>query len=453
MRRISIVANNEDIAHCIVTALPENTCCCQLLSPTEVEFKPISENSGPLDMLIIDLASTNSLSGRFFTHLNCKYPEITIIMIVPAERFNATEAWKAYGVDEIVLWPEDAAQTREMTERIRAQFANRDQLQLLQERLRREMNCNQITVRSRPMREIMHQLPQFSACTSTILISGETGTGKELLARAIHYLGPRAGQPFITVDCGAIPDSLVENELFGHVRGAYTDASSPAKGLIQEADGGTLFLDEIEALPMRLQAKFLRFLQERQFKPLGQSKYISVNVRVLAATNINLASAVAQKNFREDLYYRLNVVPLFIPPLRERRTDIPVLVRSFLQKYGEDQQAPRQIPDETLQVWMEYDWPGNVRELENKVQQWLVHPTSNNNNEAWAFSSPTHKTLRPFAKARQEAITRFERDYLDELLSQTHGNISAAARLAKTDRKHIRALLKKNGIVAHYFRK
>jgi DNA-binding NtrC family response regulator len=389
---------------------------------------------------------------HFFSHFNYNHPDTTVIVIAPASTRRIAETLATLGVEEIVTLPVNEEQKGRLIDRILLRLSHYDCLRAIQERLHHDMSLNQIVVHSKPMREIIQQLPKLAARAATVLITGETGTGKELFARAIHYLGPHADKPFVTVDCGAMPDHLVENELFGHARGAYTDAGSPSKGLIQEADGGTLFLDEVETLPLNVQAKFLRVLQERQYKPLGQSKYVSVNLRVLAATNIDLARAVIEKKFREDLYYRLNVVPLFIPPLRERKSDIPALVRFFLQRHGRDRQTSLRVPDEILRRWMEYEWPGNVRELENKVQQWLTVSATDDLHETAAFSTVERRTICTLAEARQDALAQFERAYLQNLLSHTKGNISAAARLAGTDRKNLRKLNKKYGIDASRFR-
>jgi DNA-binding NtrC family response regulator len=451
MCQISIIANTENFARDLAKALPENV-DCRIFSLSEAEQQSPRGDFFPSDLLIVDFESTDQPVKRFLANLSYIHPETTIVVIAPAENPRVAEALSPFDVDEIITRPNTEEQRYPMFERILQCISHVDCLQRVQEKLRQEMNLSQIVARSKPMRKMMQHLPQLANCTATVLITGETGSGKELFARAIHYLSPRAGQPFITVDCGTMPDHLVENELFGHVRGAYTDANSASKGLIQEADGGTLFLDEVEALPLGVQTKFLRFLQERQYKPLGQSKYVSVNIRVVAASNTDLARAVAEKKFREDLYYRLNVVPLFIPPLRERKADIPALARFFVQRHNRDHQAPMQIPAATLRSWMEYDWPGNVRELENKVQQWLAMTATNSQPEAFSLADSVGKPIRTLAEARRETLTQFERAYLQNLLTHTKGNISAAARLAGTDRKHLRGLLKKHGIIANFYR-
>ncbi len=448
------VASRDNLANPINHALSERA-DCQALAMSEVELWSNSRQLPPSgrmqpNLLIVDLQSTDQAAGRLVGRLSHDNPEAAIIAIVPAENPLLVDELLSFGVDEILIRPVEENQIRRTIEGILQRMAAFDRLLGLQEKLRKEMGRCRIIAKSKPMQAIMQRLPQLANSTATVLITGETGTGKELIVRAIHYLSSRSGLPFITVDCGAMPDHLVENELFGHARGAYTDASSSSKGLIQEADGGTLFLDEVETLPLGVQAKFLRFLQERQYKPLGQSKYVSVDVRIMAATNVDLAQAVAKKIFREDLYYRLNVIPLFIPPLRERKADIPALAHAFLQRHAGDQHAA--IPNEILRRWMNYDWPGNVRELENEVQQWLTGAPTDNPAEATSFAVTAHKPLDTLAEARKKALTACDRTYLQNLLSHTKGNISAAARLAGIHRKSLSTLLKKYGIQAFRFR-
>jgi len=219
----------------------------------------------------------------------------------------------------------------------------------------------------------VRKIPLVAQYKANILISGETGTGKEVCARAIHYLSPRAQKPFVPVNCGAIPVELVENELFGHERGAFTDASAVQHGLIREAEGGTLFLDEIDCLPLLAQVKLLRFLQERQYRSLGSTKTQQADVRVIAATNIDLEEAVRTGKLRRDLYYRLNTIPLMLPPLRQRREDIPLLARYFLVKYAAEFNTPvAEFSADAIQKLVLYEWPGNVRELEHIVERTVI---------------------------------------------------------------------------------
>jgi DNA-binding NtrC family response regulator len=219
------------------------------------------------------------------------------------------------------------------------------------------------------MKKIYQLVGLVAQKTSTILIEGETGTGKELIARAIHYNGPRKDQPLVSVNCGAIPSNLLEDELFGHVKGAFTNAHQHRIGRFEEANHGTLFLDEVSSMPMDLQVKLLRVLQEREFQRVGSTTTIKVDVRIVAATNGDLLSAVEKGEFRSDLFYRLNVIPIRIPPLRQRRDDVPLLVTHFAKKFCAEQELrPKRVSHDAIKYLMAYEWPGNVRELENAVE-------------------------------------------------------------------------------------
>lgn len=222
---------------------------------------------------------------------------------------------------------------------------------------------------SSAMQQIHELIEKAARSDSTVLVEGESGTGKELVARAIHNCSPRSSDPFVPVDCGAIPASIIESELFGHVAGAYTDARSDSPGLLRSAGRGSVFLDEIGELPTEVQAKLLRALQQREVRPVGSTSTSPFRARILAATNLDLGQAVERGRFRRDLFYRLHVVPIFVPPLRERREDIPVLVEHFLRQYGDVAGRPMGIVPDALRHLMRYDWPGNVRELENIIQR------------------------------------------------------------------------------------
>ena len=229
--------------------------------------------------------------------------------------------------------------------------------------------------KSRPMRSLFDVLEMVAATTSTILITGETGTGKELVARAIHHNSSRRKHRFVALNCGAVPETLLEAELFGHVRGAFTGAVNTRQGRLEQADKGTFFLDEVGTMAASLQAKLLRAVQEREFERLGDSQPVRVDVRVIAATNSDLAQMVRDGNFREDLYYRLNVIPIHLPPLRERREDVPLLIQSFLQKIGRNLVPPRTdvvVSQDAMRRMMAFDWPGNIRQLENVVERALA---------------------------------------------------------------------------------
>ena len=242
----------------------------------------------------------------------------------------------------------------------------------LRQQLKGKYRIENIIGQSDSMQEVFESVHRVAPSRANVLLRGESGTGKELIAKAIHYMSPRSKGPFVKFNCASIPEGLLESELFGHEKGAFTGAISMRKGRFELADGGTIFLDEIGDLPITLQPKILRVLQEKEFERVGGEKTMKVNLRLIAATSRNLEELVSREKFREDLYYRLNVVPVYLPPLRERRVDIPVLVEHFLKKYNEENNRSVKITPEVLGVFMDYDWPGNVRELENTIERLVV---------------------------------------------------------------------------------
>ncbi len=308
---------------------------------------------------------------------------------------------------------------------------------------------------SRAFMEVVSKIPQLARCDAGIFITGETGVGKEVCARAIHETGPRSRRLFQAVNCGAIPVELVENELFGHDRGAYTHAAVAQEGLVQAADGGTLFLDEIDSLPLLAQVKLLRFLQEKEYKPLGSGKTRRADVQVIAASNINIEKAVSEGRFRQDLYYRLNVIPITMPSLRERREDIPLLAIHFLTQYATRFDKPiTGFSSLALQKLMAREWPGNVRELENVVARSVafcenevicpddIQPTTN----------AAQSSKRSLREMKAEAVEQFERTHLQSLLITFRGNVTRAAEAARENRRSFTRLLSKYGIKAGDFR-
>jgi two-component system response regulator GlrR len=310
---------------------------------------------------------------------------------------------------------------------------------------------SEIISRSSRMAEILAEAHMVAQSDASVMLRGESGTGKELMAQAIHRASSRAAQPFIAVNCGAIPEALLESELFGHIKGAFADAVTNHKGLFQAAEGGTLLLDEIGDMPLALQVKLLRVLQERVVRPLGSSQSIAVNVRVISATHRDLDAAMAEGQFRTDLYYRLNVVTLTLPPLAERREDIALLANHFLVKlasrYGKRLSS---FAPEALKALTTAAWPGNVRQLHNAVEQVCALATTPLIPLALvqrALRVPSVQLLT-LADARQ----RFERDYLVGLLKLTDGNVADAARLADRNRTEFYRLMQKHGLTPGHFK-
>ena len=308
-----------------------------------------------------------------------------------------------------------------------------------------------IVSRSSRMTELLNEARLVARSDASVLLRGESGSGKELLARAIHRASPRASRPFVAVNCGAIPEALLESELFGHVKGSFTGALANHRGLFQAADGGTLLLDEIGDMPLPLQVKLLRVLQDRSVRPVGASQSIPIDVRILSATHRDLDAAMAQGQFREDLYYRLNVVTLSLPTLAERREDIPLLANHFLAKlavkYGKRLNG---FAPDALKALAMAQWPGNVRQLHNVVEQvsaLATTPLIPLSLVQRALRVPGVEVL-PFAQARQ----RFEREYLVGLLKLSDGNVADAARLADRNRTEFYRLLQKHGLTPGQFR-
>jgi two-component system, NtrC family, response regulator GlrR len=316
--------------------------------------------------------------------------------------------------------------------------------------LKETLGLKQFVGESPALVEQLRKIPRMAACEACVLISGETGTGKELCARAIHYLSPRATGPFVPLNCGAIPVDLVENELFGHEAGAYTGAHAAQGGVIREADGGTLFLDEVDSLPLSAQVKLLRFLQEKEYRPLGAPRSRRADVRVIAALNGDLARLLAAGRLRQDLFYRLNVLPLCLPALRQRKEDIPLLAGHFLAKCAARAHAPlRNIAPAALRKLALYDWPGNVRELENVIERAVVLSPDGviqSREIDLPLAAEPGSELESFSELKAKLISDFEQDFLRTLLTRYQGNIAQAARAAQKNRRAFFELMRKHRI-------
>ncbi len=312
----------------------------------------------------------------------------------------------------------------------------------------RSLLYKEIVAESSQMKKILETAKKIAPFDTTVLITGESGTGKEMIANFIHNNSLRKDKPFVAINCGAIPSDLLESELFGYKKGAFTGANTDKKGLIEEAEGGTLFLDEIGDLPIDLQVKLLRVLQEKEIKPVGSNKSKKINVRFITATNRDLKKMVEEGKFREDLYYRINVIPIHIPPLRERKEDIIPLARFFIKRFCSKYGIPqKKLSDNVKNKLLRYEFKGNVRELENIIERAVLTTEGEqiedipiNVSKRYNFSSD----LKPFKKAKEE----FEKNYLETLLTYTRRNISKASKVAGITRAQIYRMIKKYGIEA-----
>ena len=319
------------------------------------------------------------------------------------------------------------------------------------ESLREQIGLKQVIGESGVFLKELQRVPRFARCDATVLISGESGTGKEIFARAIHYLSPRASRPFVPVNCGALPEHLVESEIFGHKRGAFTGAMMDQAGLIQEAEGGTLFLDEIDGLTSQAQMKLLRFLQDGEYRPVGSQQIAHANIRIVAAANADFTQLLREGKFREDLFYRLNVLALVLPPLRERRGDIVLLADHILTSQAAVANTPpKKLSLGALNRLLGHSWPGNVRELENLLTRAIVL-CDGDTIEILDLNLPDDgiaEENQSFRTTKSRVICRFEHDFLETTLRAHHGNITKAARAVKKNRRAFWELLRKHGLLA-----
>jgi DNA-binding NtrC family response regulator len=367
-------------------------------------------------------------------------PPCATLAIVPGEDDALIDA-----VDDFVVARGDVA--CELRRRAARLLGGASEVERIALKLADEAALAQLVGSAPKFLEVLRLITLYAPSETPVLILGETGTGKELCARALHHLGPRRHHPFVAVDCSALPDHLFENEVFGHARGAYTDAGSDQKGLIALAAQGTLFLDEIDTLSPPAQGKLLRFLQERTYKPLGGEKFLRADVNVIAATNGDLDGAIRIGRFRADLFYRINVLQIRMPPLRERRDDIALLARTFLAAAAERCGRRRVFSAAALRKLASYDWPGNVRELSNLVQRAAVLADGETVLPGHIIfpsaAAGPEECSGTFRAARGRMIETFERSYVQELLSRHNGNVTHAAREAGQERRAFGKLAKK----------
>ena len=319
--------------------------------------------------------------------------------------------------------------------------------------MQKQAKFEEMLGQSEEMRRVFRTIDKAAAYATTVLVTGESGTGKELVARALHQRSPRKDGPFVAVNCGAIPEALLESELFGHKRGAFTDASSDKAGLFEEADGGTLFLDEIGELPQKLQVKLLRVLQEGTIRRVGETKDRKVDVRVVTATARELETEVEEQRFREDLFYRLNVLPITVPPLRERKSDIPVLVEHFLAKHNARlHTSVKAVSPTAMKVLLTYPWPGNVRELENLMERAMVLAETDTIDEPdlpERLRAPTDPVMMALGSGELsiKKTARFiEETLIRRALDKTGGNRTAAAKILEISHRALLYKLKDYGI-------
>jgi DNA-binding NtrC family response regulator len=413
-----------------------------------------------VDLLLLDIKMPE-MDGMELLALLKESPEPpTVIMMTAYGVIDlAVEAIRKGAYDFITKPLEDTRlllTLQKAMEYHRLLHENRD----LQRRVREKEPFKDMVGVSPAIRNLFETIRTVAGTDVTVLITGESGTGKELVARAIHRQSARAEKNFVPVNCPALPEHILETELFGYVKGAFTDAKQDKEGLFQEAEGGTLFLDEIGDLPINLQTKLLRVLQEREIKPLGSPKHLKVDVRVLASTNRDLKEKMAKGEFREDLFYRLNVIALHLPALRERPEDIPLLTAHFLEKYaGEYHKPGLQLRADLAEELSRLQWPGNVRELENTIRRAVIlcrgpviTPSCLGTEIEEKCTVPPALHDLPYREAKQKIMNAFNRDYLSALLTRHQGNVTHAAGQCGLERQAFQQLLRKYGLKSEDFR-
>lgn len=323
----------------------------------------------PVDIVISDLRVPELGGLELLRRVREHYPEISVLMLTQYGTIETAVEATRLGAADYVTKPFHIDELRRKLQRLIREQQLDQENRVLREQLRTRPGYKELIGTSPKMQRVYRLIEKVSQQSYPVLILGQSGTGKELVARSIHFSGPRKNKPFVPVDCAALAPTLIESELFGYVKGAFTGAVHNRHGVFESADNGTLFLDEIGNLPTDMQAKLLRVVQEREVKPVGSTERVSVDVRIIAATNRDLEAAVKQDTFRQDLFFRLNVVQIKLPPLRERKSDIPILVQAFLEKFADAERPMPMLAEDAMARLTAYDWPGNVRELENAVQR------------------------------------------------------------------------------------
>jgi DNA-binding NtrC family response regulator len=411
------------------------------------------------DLLIIDVRMPGTSGLEVARVVHEKYPSLPVIVMTAFGSIETAVEAIHEGAFDFISKPMNLAELKNTVSKALAQRAlrRRADKSIEQGDARSRQQLGKIIGKTPAMMEVYKTVARVAPTKSTVLVLGESGTGKEMIARAIHEHSPRANRSFVAVDCGALTETILESELFGHVRGAFTGAVADKKGVFEEAQGGTCFLDEVGGISANLQARLLRVLQEHEIRRVGGKEWIPVDVRVVAATNYNLANAVKHGDFRQDLYYRLNVVTINLPPLRERKDDIPLLAQHFLNLYSEENgKTISAISEKAMELLLSYSWPGNIRELENAIEQAVALsyqavlmpedlPPDVRDQEAPRFPSPGSEEGQ-FLFSDTPSLEEVKKRYVLRVLKSTQGNVSATARILNVDRRSLYRMLARYNI-------
>jgi two-component system response regulator GlrR len=423
--------------------------CSRLVYHAKFGLKPTAVSFGDPDVVVATLGAFEATNtGLFLALLQRAFPHRSVLVTTTHPDTFDFFRMLQMGASDFLLPP---LRRSELLPRLMRQAKATRADNALVQKLKEDIGLKQIIGESPAIVDKVRSVPRFARCDATVLISGESGTGKEVFARAIHYLSSRADRLFVPLNCGALPENLVESEIFGHKRGAFTGAASDQAGLIREAEGGTLFLDEIDCLTPQVQVKLLRFLQDGEYRLVGSHQILRANIRVIAATNADLNHIIRSGKFREDLFYRLNVLTLSLPPLRERAGDIVLLTHDFLEKQATiTKERPKILSLAALSRLLSHSWPGNVRELQNVLMRAIVlsdHEVIEASDINLPDEGPGTED-QSYRVLKSRVVWRFEHDFLMAALHTHQGNITRAALAAKKNRRAFWELLRKHNLLA-----
>lgn len=461
-RSILIVDDELDMLQLLKRSLaPDLSCSVQIASSGEMALQILSQNV--FDLVLADIKMPGMDGLELLELIKRENPHLTVVMMTAFGRIEmAVEAMKRGAYDFITKPFDHDALVLRLEKAL-------ERSTLLKENIRLQKECytnhvfQDLVGKSARMQRVFEAIQMVAKTDVTVLITGESGTGKDLTARAIHGLSDRSKGPFVAVNCPTVPEHILESELFGYKKGAFTHATQNKVGLFQEANTGTIFLDEIGDVSPSIQTKLLRVLQEKEFKPLGDTKSVFVDVRIVASTNQNLKEKIRKAEFREDFFYRLNVLPIKLPPLRERREDIPLIANHLLEKHCAKLNRPlKRISVALMKIFMNKSWEGNVREMENVIVKGILFSPGAEiepehvglQAEKQEVSAALEKSIQglPYKEAKELTLKRFNSNYIGDLLARSKGNVSQAARLCGLERQALQQIMRRYGIKADAYR-
>ena len=459
---ILAVDDEKDMTRLLQRTLePEINCRVSMAVSAKMAMSILEQEE--FDLVICDIRMPGMDGFELLEHMRSHYPDLTVVMLTAFGNIESAVKAIKKGAYDFIPKPFDQDEIIfKIQKALERSLLLKENKRLLKEK---EIRPSQLIGKSDPMQRVFDQINLVASSDVTVLLTGESGTGKDLAARSIHALSPRKDKRFIPVNCPTIPEPILESELFGYKKGAFTNATRDNDGLFQEADKGTIFLDEIGDIGPSIQTKLLRVLQEKEIKPLGDTKVKKVDVRIIASTNRNLKQKIADKEFREDFFYRLNVLPIELPPLRGRITDIPILAEHLVEKHCKKlKKEPKMISQDVMDLLLKQPWPGNVRELENILVQGIFYskkniivlsdiPLKDAGQKKYEFKeSDTSISSLPYKEAKEKILHEFNHNYIGAKLSMTTGNITRAAKHCHMDRQALQQIMKRFDIDPELFR-